>query len=385
MNIDYIKPTAAVALADEARKLEGIGIPIIKLQTGDPDFSTHHKICDSANAALKSGMTHYSLSQGLPVLRQKISEELNKELSSNFLDQNWILITNGAAEGIYSVMASLLEQADEIIILEPNWPTVDSLGTLLGGKTLKINTLNSVESILNQLEKSYTDKTKMLCFNSPNNPTGLVYDQFTIDSICNWAIEKDLYILADEVYRYLQFSSLESTSLSNLLNYNKYIFVDSFSKKFAMTGWRIGYVAAHPSTLNKISKASQLTITHVAPFVQMAALTAMVDDDSLEYCVEMKSIYNQRRLALINICRELGLDLLTPTGGFYLFIRLGKGIDDVAFCQRMLKEKQTCIVPGSAFGASGRNCIRISFATELETTIEGVNRIAEMISTQNYE
>jgi aspartate aminotransferase len=385
MNIDQIKPTAAVALADAARQLELNGIPIIKLQTGDPDFDTHPIICDAASKALQSGLTHYSFSQGLPILRQKLAAELNEELSSDLINQDWILITNGAAEGIYSVMAALLEQNDEIIILEPNWPTVDSLATLLGGITSKVNSLNSADEIMSDLEKAFTQRTKILCFNSPNNPTGIVYDQSVIDGICDWARRKNLYVLADEVYRYLQYSETPSTSVSNILDYERYIFVDSFSKKFAMTGWRIGYVAAQPTTLKRISKVSQLTITHVAPFVQMAALTAISNSQSMEYCKQMKDIYNDRRLSLIDICIDLELDVVIPNGGFYLFIQLGKGIDDVEFCDRILKESQTCIVPGSAFGKSGHNFIRISFANELETTIEGLRRIAKMISIINHE
>jgi aspartate/methionine/tyrosine aminotransferase len=238
---------------------------------------------------------------------------------------------------------------------------------------------------MSDLEKAFTQRTKILCFNSPNNPTGIVYDQSVIDGICDWARRKNLYVLADEVYRYLQYSETPSTSVSNILDYERYIFVDSFSKKFAMTGWRIGYVAAQPTTLKRISKVSQLTITHVAPFVQMAALTAISNSQSMEYCKQMKDIYNDRRLSLIDICIDLELDVVIPNGGFYLFIQLGKGIDDVEFCDRILKESQTCIVPGSAFGKSGHNFIRISFANELETTIEGLRRIAKMISIINHE
>lgn len=385
MHIDNIKPTAAVALADMARELELTGISIIKLQTGDPDFDTHPAICDAATRALDDGLTHYSFSQGIPQLRSEIARELNNELSSELITKEWVLITNGAAEGIYSVMAALLEINDEVIILEPNWPTVDSLATLLGGKTRKVNSLNDAATILEDLEDAYSDHTKILCFNSPNNPTGIVYDQQLINDVCHWAKQKGLYILADEVYRFLQYSDFPSTSISNIIEYDRYIFVDSFSKKFAMTGWRIGYISANPTTLKKIAKASQLTVTHVAPFVQMAALTALTDEQSLNYCNMMRESYNKRRLALIDYCNSLKLEFLLPEGGFYLFVYLGSNINDVDFCNKMLNESQTCIVPGSAFGKSGENYIRISFATELEKAIEGIKRISTMISILNND
>jgi aspartate aminotransferase len=380
MNINKIKATAAVALADTARSLELSGIPIIKLQTGDPDFDTHPVVCSSATKALEEGLTHYSFSQGLPVLRRKISEELNSELSSNLINDEWVLITNGAAEGIYSVLAALLEVDDEVIIFEPNWPTVDSLTIMLGGKTKKVSTFNSTDQIFSNLEELYNEKTKIICFNTPNNPTGLVYDQSFINAICNWAKEKNLYIVADEVYRFLQYEMPYTSSLFNILDYDRYIFVDSFSKKYAMTGWRIGYIAANPTTLRHILKASQLTITHVAPFIQMAALTAMTNRESLDYCSFMKETYNSRRMKLIDQCKSLNIDLLRPNGGFYLFLKIGNNMDDVEFCNRLLKDSQACIVPGSAFGNSGENFVRLSFANELEISIEGLKRIASMIS-----
>lgn len=382
MNIDSIKPTAAVALADQARELELAGKTIIKLQTGDPDFNTHPLIIEAAHQALQQGLTHYSFSQGLPELRDKIAADVNQALNTQTLvDKNWILISNGAAEGIYAAMAAIIEKNDEVIIIEPNWPTVDSLATLLGAKVKKVSSFATAEEIINSLEENYTAHTKFVCFNSPNNPTGQVYSQKLIDAVCNWAIAKDIYILADEVYQFLQFDE-PSSSIKYLATYKKYICANSFSKKFAMTGWRVGYVIAHPDTLKKIAKASQLTITHVAPFVQKAALAALTSTQSLIYAEEMKNTYNERRHILLDKCKSLNLEVITCTGGFYLFIKLGNGIDDVTFCERMLLEKDTCIVPGSAFGKTGSNYVRISYATTLENSLNGLERIAEMLN--NY-
>lgn len=160
---------------------------------------------------------------------------------------------------------------------------------------------------------------------------------------------KWIYILADEVYRYLQYESF-STSLQYLVEYSKYIFIDSFSKKFAIAGWRLGYLASHPDTLVKILKASQLTITHVAPFVRMAGMAALEITESINYAESMKTAYNERLKELCSYCRELKLEYVEAKGAFYLFVKLNRDIVDVIFRDSLLTNANTCIVPGSAFG-----------------------------------
>lgn len=381
MNIDIIKPTAAVALADIARKMEAEGKKVIKLQTGDPDFSTHSTIIEAANKALLAGNTHYSFSQGLPILRKKIATQYGDELGIS-ISQEQILISNGAAEGFFSVMAALIEPGDEVILLEPNWPTVDSLVLLMGGVPVKINALDNNEKILSKLNESYSAKTKMLCFNTPNNPTGMVLQQELIDTICNWAIEKKIYIVADEVYKFLQFSESNTSSINFLAKYPKYIYINSFSKKFAMTGWRIGYVIAEEKLLKRILKPSQLAITNVAAFIQYAALEAMENEGSKTYCNEMLKTYEERRSQLVLFCDSLNIKYIYPNGAFYLFIKLPEtNSDDVTFCERSLHDYQTCIVPGSAFGKSGAGYVRISFANSLETVKAGIKKIKELMNS----
>ncbi len=381
MNIDIIKPTAAVALADIARKMEAEGKKVIKLQTGDPDFSTHPSIIEAANKALLEGNTHYSFSQGLPILRKKIAAQYGSELGIS-ISQEQILISNGAAEGFFSVMAALIEPGDEVILLEPNWPTVDSLVLLMGGVPVKISSLETNEKILSKLNESYSAKTKMVCFNTPNNPTGIVLQQDLIDTICNWAIEKKIYIVADEVYKFLQFSKSKTSSISFLDRYPKYIYINSFSKKFAMTGWRIGYIIAEEKLVKRILKPSQLAITNVAAFIQYAALEALENEASKAYCHEMLNEYEERRNQIVLFCDSLNIKYIYPNGAFYLFIKLPDSYsDDLTFCNRSLHEFQTCIVPGSAFGKAGAGYVRISFANSLETVKAGLKQIKELMNT----
>jgi aspartate aminotransferase len=378
LNIDRIKPTAAVALADIARGLEASGKSIVKLQTGDPDFSTHPEIVIAMSKAIAEGNTHYSFSQGLPVLRDKIAS-LIAAGSGASLNRNNVIITNGAIEGMYSVMAGLIEPGDEVLILEPNWPTVDSLVMLMGGIPVKINFLDTSIDILKALDNKYSEKTKLLCFNTPNNPTGKVIAQEELDAICDWAISKNIYILADEVYRSLQFDSAVSTSYKYLGMYTKYIFVDSFSKKFAMTGWRIGYVATSVECVKNIAKASQITITNVAAFIQYAALAALNNESSLEYADNMRDQYKSRRDGLVRYCSEIGLEIIHPDGAFYLFLKLPGEMDDVKFCHELLNKDFICVVPGSAFGEAGKHYIRLSYANTIDEVKKGLDGIRKNI------
>lgn len=371
MNIDQIKPTAAVALADIARTLEMSGKTIIKLQTGDPDFATHPTIIAAANKAMLEGHTHYSFAQGLPLLRDTIAEYVGEEISTHLKREN-IVITNGAVQAISAVVGALIEPGDEVIIFEPNWPTVDSLVMLMGGVPVKIDIFSNA-ALVEALEQAYTSKTKMVCFNTPNNPTGMVLPQTIIDGICNWAISKDIYILADEVYRFIQFGETQSSSVSYLGKYSKHIFIDSFSKKFAMTGWRIGFAIAEEQTAKMICKASQLTMTNVAPFVQFGAIEAMKNGKSLSYADEMKAEYEVRCGAIQKYCDKLGLKYIVPEGAFYLFIKLPEGTDDVRFCNDLLYNYSVCLVPGSGFGNAGKGYVRISYANNLDTVLKGID------------
>lgn len=377
MKIDAITPTASVALADKARHLIRQNIPVVKLQTGDPDFSTHPAIIEAAHRALKEGHTHYSFASGLPELREALAQSVREEIREEKINSNFVLVTHGAAEGIYATFAALLEHNDDVIILEPNWPTVASLVTLLGGNPIKVSYLQEDDAIIECLNKLRTPRTKILCFNTPNNPTGMVLSERLLKRLVDWAAHFGIYVLADEVYRSLSFGLHQSSVLPWLLAYDKIIFVDSFSKKYAMAGWRIGYIIASPKIIELIGKSSQLTITHVAPFVQYGALEALRNKEVAQYVQTMKQGYLERRNQGIAICGRLGLTVLPPDGAFYLFIHLGVGVDDSAFAATLLEKARVCVVPGSAYGEAGRGYIRVTYAAPISDLILGLEKIGE--------
>ncbi len=379
MNIKQIAPTASVHLADVARKMELEGKQIIKFQTGDPDFATHPAVITAANEAMQAGFTHYSFAQGLPALRQAIAASINSEVGTELTEKN-ILVTQGAVQGINAIFTALLEYGDEVLVLEPNWPTIDSVVTINGAKPVKINFLET-KGLVEVLEEAYSTKTKAITFNTPNNPTGTVINAETLQAIVDWAVSKNIYIIADEVYRYLQYSE-KTTSLQTIASYDKYIFVDSFSKKYAMTGWRIGYVAASEDCIKDIAKAGQINITHVAPFVQYAAIAALHDDNVRVYCADMYNTYKERRDYVVAQLDKHDIEYLPVDGAFYVFIKLPQGEDDVQFADALLRDQQVCVVPGSAYGKSSEGYIRIAYSVAMQEIEKGLERIIATINNK---
>ncbi len=375
MRVNQIALTPSVALADLARKMKCEGLPIIQLQTGDPDFKTHPEIIEATYKSLLHGETHYSYMAGLPEIRSEIARQLNVEFQLS-LDLNNILMSHGAAQGIAAVIGSIICEGDEAIVLEPNWSTIDSQIIIAGGKPIKVSHLLSDSDLIESLNQCCTTRTKIICINSPNNPTGLVFSEQRIKLLIDWAREKDLYVLSDEVYR-CHVYDVKHASVLSYFSYDKIIFIDSFSKKYAMTGWRLGYVVANTALLSKIVKYSQINITSIAPFIQRGGMTAITSHKVAEQVKIMLNEYRDRRLNLIQLCEELKLEIINPQGAFYLFIKVIP--DDVYFCKKLLHDYFVSVVPGSAYGMSGSGWIRVTYSQNLNSVELGLRKIVELL------
>lgn len=332
-------------------------------------------IVEAASRALRDGHTHYSFSGGLPQLRDRLAAVLNTEFHASLEREN-ILVTHGAAQGIAAIVSALVEIGDEVIILEPNWTTLDSLVTINGGRVVKVAHTSDDDRLLNQLEVVRTHRTRMLCFNSPNNPTGRVFTADRIARLVDWAGQHGLYVLSDEVYRSITFDVPHASVLEHMADSDRLLFVDSFSKRYAMTGWRVGFVVGHRDVMTKVAKSSQVMITNVAPFVQYGALAALDSPDASSAAVEMRNVYRERRDALLLDCEQEGLEIMHPDGAFYLFVRVAD--DDMTFAKRLLDEDRVCAVPGSAYGHSGAGWLRLTFASPLEYAREGLRCVAAL-------
>lgn len=378
MNINEIKPTPSVALADLSRELRAQGKDIITLQTGEPDFDTSPHVKKKANFAIETNQTKYSYSSGLPEFRSYLSDTYSDTYQIEMKKEQFI-ITAGAVQGISSVISAIIELNDEVIILEPAWPTVKSLVLNNGGIPKCISFLNN-ENLLDDIKKNITSSTKLLYLNFPNNPTGELISSKIFIEILDLLAKKNIYLISDEVYEHFDYMNDNKMFLpSNRFKYENFICINSFSKKYCMTGFRIGYIcASNLDILKKISLASQINITNVPEFTQQAALEAMSNSESEKFINEMYSILKDRYYFINDFLISHKLSALNGGGAFYKFIHINN--DDVKFSEKLLKDFSVCVVPGSAYGECGKNFIRITFAEKIDQVKEGIIRISECLN-----
>lgn len=374
MNIDQFELTPSVALADRARTLKAAGRDIVALQTGEPHADTCPTIVSAAYKALRNGHTRYSFFNGLPELRDAIKENLIDEGMSAVRRRD-VLVTHGAVQGIAAAIAALVEYEDEVVILEPAWPTVKAIVRLCGGIPVMVAVRDNC-SVLEAVGAAITPRTRLIYLNSPNNPTGALIAPDVFSGILDLANKYGVFVLSDEVYRYFRFGGEDLAS--SRFDYERFIFADSFSKKFCMTGWRVGYLVATELVATRIAKATQVLITNVAPFVQYGALAALTCAESLSYAKVVRDDLERKSGLVASLLADAGLQSIDANGAFYRFIRLGAGLDDIVFSARLLDEYDVSVVPGSAYGDCGRGSIRISFAGVLREIEIGIERIGRL-------
>ena len=256
-------------------------------------------------------------------------------------------------------------------------PVEVCLVNVCGGRPIKVSHLVTDEELFSSLEKCLSKKTKILCINSPNNPTGSVFSKYRIQYLVDWCHKHSLFLVSDEVYRSIIFDGVHSSVMHHYKDNEKIVFIDSFSKKYAMTGWRVGIVVAHFKLMEKIAKASQIQITHVAPFVQVGALEALQNKNVCNFVNMMKMQYTERRNFLIKLCKQLGLEIIVPQGAFYLFLNVGG--NDVSYSKKLLDEHGICVIPGSAYGVSGRGYIRLTFAAQKDVVAAALKVISQTL------
>jgi aspartate/methionine/tyrosine aminotransferase len=374
MNIDKIHATPSVALSDKVRDLKESGISVIELQIGEPAKLPCNDVVKAGADAILGGMSRYSYTKGLPHLRNAILEEAN----GNNLD---VIITHGAVHGLFSVIAACIEYGDEVIILEPAWSTVRSIVEICGGTPIPVSFLND-SSIHNIVLKSITKKTKAIYVNFPNNPTGVMISQKDFNDIVKIANQFGIYVLSDEVYSHFDFYSVGLPE--NRFDYDRFVCLNSFSKKYCMTGWRIGYVLSNTSFVTKVAKVSQVSITHVAPFCQQAAYTAITSETAKEHAEKLSSELYSNMIAVNKAIRFNRLEALEAGGAFYKFIKLPTGFCDIEFSDYLLENYRVCVVPGSAYGLSGAGYIRISYAGIIDDVLQGINLISNCCDRIGY-
>ncbi len=359
-----------------AKELERQGKDIVHMEVGEPDFDTPAHIKRAAEEALARGMTKYTPSVGLPELREAIAEHLvTKGIST---DAKNVIVTPGAKHAIFCALAATLDPGDEVIIPSPCW-TYEAMVRIVGGKPVFIESKQSDEFKVKveQVQEALTDNTRMILLNYPNNPTGAVMQQKDLQPIIDFAIDHKLWVLSDEIYDCLVYEGKHVSVMSLPNTAERTIYINGFSKAYAMTGWRLGYVVAPVELIAEINKIQQASTTCAAGFVQAGGVAALRGPQD---CVrEMRDEYRKRRDAIVKGLNSIDVfKCIKPAGAFYAFPSIKKpGVSSLDFCEFMLREADVAAVPGSGFGPYGEGHVRFSYATSIQNIQLALDRIGD--------
>lgn len=371
--VNSIKTSPIRKLIDMVDEIPGV----IGLHAGEPDFDTPAHIREAAKKALDEGYTHYTYTAGLPELRAAIAEKLMKENNIKADPETEITVTVGGFAAIFATLQAVINPGDEVIIPEPVWPSYEGFVKLAGGKPVLFQ-LKSPNYSMNTdlLKENITEHTKMVIINTPNNPTGETYKRKELSALASIAKKHDFLVIADEVYEKIIFDDARHFSIASFAGMKeRTVTVNSFSKTYAMTGWRIGYVVANKQITVGLRRIHSYTVSCVSPVLQKAAFTALTDSQD---CVkQMVKEYKERRDIAVEALNNIwGFQCAKPKGTFYLFPDIqGVRLPSVKLAELMLREARVAAIPGSAFGRSGEGHLRMSIAVSRNDLLEAIKRI----------
>lgn len=358
----------------------------ISLGVGEPDFDTPWHIRDEGIYSLEKGKTFYTSNSGLKELKQEICHYLKRKQGIDYDYNHEVLVTVGGSEAIDLAMRAMINPGEEVLIPQPSYVSYEPCAVLADAKPVFINLKaeNEFRLTAQELREAITDKTKLLVLPFPNNPTGAVMRKEDLEAIAEVIIEKDIYVLSDEIYGELTYNG-EHVSIASLPGMKeRTILINGFSKAYAMTGWRLGYACGPRIILDQMVKIHQFAIMCAPTTSQYAAVEALRNGD--EDIKEMRTAYNQRRRFLMNAFKEMGLECFEPYGAFYVFPCIKEfGMTSEEFATRFLEEEKVAVVPGTAFGDSGEGYLRISYAYSLENLKVAIGRLRHFVEKLQAE
>ena len=388
--IGAIAESATLAVDAKAKALKAAGRPVIGFGAGEPDFPTPDYIVEAAVAACRDPKWHrYTPAGGLPELKSAIAAKTLRD-SGFVVDPSQVLITNGGKQALYNAFAALLDPGDEVLLPAPYWTTYPESIRLAGGVPVEIMTDESTgyRTSIAQLEKAITAKTKALVFVSPSNPTGAVYSPAEVEAIGQWAVEKGIWVVTDEIYEHLVYGDAEFSSMPVLVPElaDKCIIVNGVAKTYAMTGWRVGWMIGPNDIVKAATNLQSHATSNVANVSQIAALAAVSGDLSAVH--EMRIAFDRRRQLITKMLNEIeGVNCPEPEGAFYVYPSvkniLGREIrgkvptTSAELSALILDEVEVAVVPGEAFGTPGY--IRLSYALGDDDLIEGISRVQDLL------
>lgn len=385
-----ISPSLTLAITAKAKAMKAAGEPVVSFGVGEPDFNTPKNIIDPAKAALDKGYTKYTPSSGLLPLRKAICEKFKKDNGLDY-EPSQIIVSDGAKHSIFNACFALIEEGDEVIIPAPYWLTYPEVVKVCGGVPvyLECRKEDKFKFTPARLAAAITPKTKMLIFNSPSNPTGAVYTEEEVRAIAKVCEEKELFVLSDEIYEKLCYDGIKPFSVAACSEKMKEltVTVNGVSKTYAMTGWRVGYLAAPKDVAKAIDSFQSHATSNACSISQYAAIEALASPE--EEVQKMVDVFADRRAKMLARIEKIdGVSAVEPYGAFYVMLVIGdlygksykgKKIDgSIAFSDALLEAEKVATVPGISFGAD--DCLRLSYSLSSEDIEEGLNRIGRFVS-----
>ncbi|HKM74903.1 MAG TPA: pyridoxal phosphate-dependent aminotransferase [Candidatus Bathyarchaeia archaeon] len=358
---------------------------VIRLTVGEPDFETPEVIREAGKRAIDEGITHYTPIMGFDDLRKAVAQKLRRENNVSYDYEDEVLITSGSSSGIYLTLQSLIDPGDEVLVPDPGWFHYVTLIELCGGKPVPLPIAPGSSSPLNleDLDRLVSKKSKALILNSPSNPTGTVLSEDTIKAVGDFAEEHDLIIISDEIYERIIYAPnvhFSPASLSKLKP--RTLTFNGFSKAYAMTGWRIGYVAGPSDILQKVIALNGYILVCASSMSQRAALAALTEPRAEDSVKRMASKFAERRDTVLEKLNSLrGLEICAPQGAFYTWIDVsGTRLSGEQFSQKLIGEEKVGVLPGILFGARNEKAIRISFATGEDRLKDALERFSNFVN-----
>ncbi|MDU4092755.1 MAG: pyridoxal phosphate-dependent aminotransferase [Pantoea sp.] len=372
------------AILDKVKAMQAEGKVVYDLGGGEPDFSTPPHITNFAISCMKDGMTHYTPSKGHPRLLKSIARELHDE---NHLPVTWdknIIVTPSAKHALFITLMTLLNPGDEIIIPAPSWVSYFAMAEMAGAKVVPLALERKYNFYITRegLEQCITPRTSVLLLNNPNNPTGRILTADEIDTVCQVAREHDLYVVMDEIYEHIRYVPGRHRSIAAEPNmFERTVTISGFSKAWAMTGWRLGYLSAAEPLLNEILKVQQHSVGCAGSFIQQGGVAALIGDR--QPMLEMVATYRQRRDLVVRRLNAIrGITCKAPEGGLYVYADISglKMGDAQSVTHWLLTQAQVAVTPGTAFGKEETSAIRLSFAGATETLTAALDNIEQAIA-----